>query len=432
MIDTFVLNLLRLSQNFLSRLPSLALYIDPGTGSMLFTILIAVIGTSFYSLRLFIIKLKFRLSSGKVETGRDILDFVIFSDDKRYWQIFEPICAEMAHRGREVHYFTAAVDDPALSYKNELVKTEFIGPGDKAYAKLNLLRAKVLLATTPGLDVYQWRRSPEVQYYVHIPHAASEVVLYRMFGLDYYDAVLLSGEFQASDIRELELMRGLPAKDLPLTGIPYMDEMKKRLRQTRPLPSQPRTVLLAPSWGPSALFGVYGGKIIAQLLATGCHVIVRPHPHSFLVEKELMSELMAEYPESGQLEWNRDQDNFEVLCRADLLISDFSGVVFDFALVYDKPVIYTDPAVDLSVYDAWWLKKPLWTTTALPRLGLELSENNLAGLGGLIDQALEDPLFAVGREEVRQECWIYPSEGAIRSVDFLAEKIDEITVREVR
>ena len=141
---------------------------------------------------------------------------------------------------------------------------------------------------------------------------------------------------------------------------------------------------------------------------------------------------MAEYPESGQLEWNRDQDNFEVLCRADLLISDFSGVVFDFALVYDKPVIYTDPAVDLSVYDAWWLKKPLWTTTALPRLGLELSENNLAGLGGLIDQALEDPLFAVGREEVRQECWIYPSEGAIRSVDFLAEKIDEITVREVR
>lgn len=432
MIDTLILNLLSLSQNCLSRLPSFALYIDPGTGSMLFTILFAVIGTSFYSLRLFIIKLRFRLSSGKVEAGRDVLDFVIFSEDKRYWSVFEPICVEMARRGREVHYFTAAEDDPALSCQNDLVKTEFIGTGDKAYGRLNLLRAKVLLATTPGLDVYQWRRSPEVSYYVHIPHAASEVVLYRMFGLDYYDAVLLSGEFQAADIQELEHMRGLPAKDLPLAGIPYMDEMKKRLLQARPLPSQPRTVLLAPSWGPSALFGVYGGKIITQLLATGCHVIVRPHPHSFLAEKELMAELMAEYPASGQLEWNRDPDNFEVLRRADLLLSDFSGVIFDFALVYDKPVIYTDPAINVSVYDAWWLKKPLWTATALPRLGLELSESNLAELGGLIEQALEDPRFAAGREEVRQECWVYPGEGAERSVDFLTEKIDEITAKEVR
>jgi hypothetical protein len=414
-------------QNLLSRLPCFALYIDPGTGSMLFTILLAVIGTSYYSLRMLFLKLRFRLSSGKVEVSGDMLDFVIFSDDKRYWSVFKPICTEMARRGRKVHYFTADTEDPVLSYENELVDAEFIGAGDKAYARLNLLQAKVVLATTPGLDVYQWRRSPKVKYYVHLPHAASEVLLYRMFGLDYYDAVLLSGEFQATDTRALEQLRHLPPKNLHLVGIPYMDEMKNRLLQAPPLPAKPRTVLLAPSWGQSAIFGVYGGSIIARLQATGCHVIVRPHPHSFIAESELMAELMSEYPESEQLEWNRDQDNFDVLRRADLLISDFSGVVFDFALVYDKPVIYTNPNIDLSVYDAWWLKKPLWTTTALPRLGLELSESNLSQLDSLIEQALEDPGFAAGREEVRQECWVFPGEGARRSVDFLLDKIDEFT-----
>ena len=47
---------------------------------------------------------------------------------------------------------------------------------------------------------------------------------------------------------------------------------------------------------------------------------------------------MNEYPESDRLEWNRDTDNFNVLNRSDILISDFSGVIFDFSLVYDKPV----------------------------------------------------------------------------------------------
>ena len=44
------------------------LYIDPGTGSMLFTILIGVIGAGVYSLRMLLIKLRFILGGGKAET----------------------------------------------------------------------------------------------------------------------------------------------------------------------------------------------------------------------------------------------------------------------------------------------------------------------------------------------------------------------------
>ena len=82
----------------------LRLYIDPGTGSMLFTILIGVIGAGIYSLRMLFIKLRFRLSGGKVEESHKKIPFVIFSDDKRYWNVFEPICREMDRRGTDIVY----------------------------------------------------------------------------------------------------------------------------------------------------------------------------------------------------------------------------------------------------------------------------------------------------------------------------------------
>ncbi|MBQ4651959.1 MAG: CDP-glycerol glycerophosphotransferase family protein, partial [Oscillospiraceae bacterium] len=325
----------------------MTLYIDPGTGSMLFTILIGVIGAGFYSLRMLLIKLRFRISGGKAEVSNDKLPIVIFSDDKRYWTTFEPICKELDKRGVDVVYMTASDNDPALDNPYEHVKAEFIGTESKAFARLNFLSANILLSTTPSLDVYQWKRSKEVDFYVHIPHAANDITLYRMFGLDYYDAVLLSGQYQVEDIRALEKLRSLPAKELLTVGIPYMDVMAERYLKAGPAPEHERTVLLAPSWGPSAIFSVYGGRIIEVLLKTGYHIIVRPHPQSFSSEAELMEKLMKQYPASEQLEWNRDNDNFEVLRRSDILISDFSGVIFDFSLVYDKPIIYTDPNFDL-------------------------------------------------------------------------------------
>ena len=248
-----------------------------------------------------------------------------------------------------------------------------------------------------------------------------------MFGIDYYDATLLSGEYQLLDIRRLEKLRGLPEKELVKVGIPYMDEMAARFEQAGPAPEHPRTVLLAPSWGPSAIFSIYGGKIIEVLLKTGYHIIVRPHPQSFKSETAMIEKLMHDYPESEQLEWNRDTDNFDVLRRSDILVSDFSGVIFEFALIYDKPVIYTDPQFDLSPYDAWWLDTPLWTSSALPRLGHELTKENMENLKELIDACLDEPIYTEGRHSVKAETWEHPGEGAKRTADYLVNKYEQLT-----
>ena len=393
-------------------------YIDPGTGSMLFTVLLGIIGAGIYSLRMAFIKLRYKLGGGKVERLGKKIPFVIFSDDKRYWNIFEPILRILSGYGKEILYITASEDDPALECALPNFKAEYL-PGNKIYTRLNFLEANVVFSTTPGLDVYQWKRSKGVDRYVHIPHAASEIILYRMFGIDYYDAIMLSGEYQAKNIRDLEALRNLPEKDLVMVGIPYMDEMVNRLKSHEIINNDQKTVLLAPSWGSSAMFAVYGHRIIDELLKTDYHIIIRPHPQSFTSEADMINKLMEKYPESERLEWNRDRDNFDVLCRSDILISDFSGVVFDFSLVYDKPVIYTNPDFDLSLYDAWWLDDELWTVSALKRIGVELTEDKLSDIGNLIDDCLNQSQFADGREQVRAETWANYGTGAQKAAEYL-------------
>ena len=404
-------------------------YIDPGTGSMLFTLLLGLIGAVFYGIRVAVMKFRQRLV-GKVKEDPNRMPFVIFSDNKRYFSVFEPVIREIVSRGYQILYLTGSEDDPAFSCGIEGFRAEFAGSGNKMFARLNNINADIVLSTTPGLEVYQWKRAPKVKWYVHIPHAASEICLYRMFGIDYYDAILLSGQYQADDVRAMEELRQLPAKEIEFIGIPYMDEMLKKSRTVEVPESTVRTVLLAPSWGESAILAVYGGKIIDTLLQTGYHVIIRPHPQSFTAEKERMDQLMKEYPNSEQLEWNRDLDNSAVLKRADIMVSDFSGVIFEFALIYNKPVIYTNPDFDLSPYDAWWLNRPIWTSSALPRLGQQLTEENMPRLRELIDECLTDTRYEEGRKEVMAETWMYQGEGAKRAADYLVGKYSELVQKE--
>ncbi|MBQ8072532.1 MAG: CDP-glycerol glycerophosphotransferase family protein [Clostridia bacterium] len=405
------------------------LYIDPGTGSMLFTILIAVVGSLVYLLRS--LKLRLGLLTGRRKNVREeeaALPLVIFSDHKRYWNVFEPICDELERRGQETFYMTESPDDPALEKPYTHIHAEWIGEGSKAYTRLNFLKARMLLSTTPGLDVYQWKRSRDIPFYVHIPHAPGDVTRYRMFGLDYYDAVLLSGEYQIGQLRRLEQSRGLPEKELRIVGITYLDQMRKRLETLPPVPPRPdgkKTVLLAPSWGASGILSVYGGKILDALLATDFHLIVRPHPQSFSTEKTMLEDLMRRYPEGPQLEWNRDNDNFEVLRRSDILISDFSGVMFDFSLVFDKPIIYADTSFDKGPYDCYWLDENLWTFEVLPKLGHQLSRDNLSRIREVIEDGLANPAFQAARDEARAETWQHPGEAADRVVDYLMEKLAE-------
>ena len=403
------------------------IYIDPGTGSMLFTILIGVLSAAAYFLRNLFMKLRFIFSLGKQETiDSNHIPFAIFTDSKRYWNLFKPICDELEKRGQKAVYLTASPDDPALGEDYQFVSTEFIGEGNKAFARMNMLKADIVLSSTPGVDVYQWKRSRDVKWYAHILHAANDVTAYRMFGIDYYDTVMTSGDYQVKQVRQLEELRHLPEKEVPLIGLPHMDALRERLLASEPLPDHPVTVLLAPSWGPSSILNKFGTGMINALLKTGYHIIIRPHPQSFTSEAKMLDALMSAYPDSEDLEWDRSNDNFEALRRSDILISDYSGVIFDFALVFDRPIIYADTSFDKGPYDAWWLENEMWTFSVLPKIGRQLTSDNFINVGELIDNCLNAKELEDGRNQARSETWANIGHSSELAVDYLIKKREEL------
>ena len=405
------------------------LYIDPGTGSMLFTILISILGVLIYAFRNVLVKIRFMASGGKQKKGEQTGEpIVFFTDSKRYQAIFKPLCDEMEKRQQRALYLTASADDPLLAEKYQYVKTEFAGEGNKAFARMNFLRADVVLSSTPGLDVYQWKRSRDVKWYAHVMHAANDITGYRMFGTDYYDAILVNGEFQIRETRALEKLRGLPEKEAVLVGLPQLDDLAEKLAKAGEYRREDgkKTVLLAPSWGESSIFNRYGERMIQSLIQTGNHIIIRPHPQSMESEKEMIDRLRAAFPDGDGLEWNFDNDNFDVLRRSDILISDYSGVVFDFALVFDRPVIYADVSFDKGVYDAWWLEEEMWNFEILPKIGVPLTEEKIGEIGKVIEDALEAPELKAGRELARQQAWVNPGKSVEAIADYLIRTRDRL------
>ena len=137
--------------------------------------------------------------------------------------------------------------------------------------------------------------------------------------------------------------------------------------------------------------------------------------------------MMTAWPESDRLEWNRDNDNFEVLRRSDIMISDFSGVIFDFVLVFGKPVIYADTSFDKSPYDAAWLDEELWTLQVLPKIGRPLKQEEFGSLKAKIDEMLASPQVQDAIDEARKETWSHIVESVRLTVDYLEAKQKELS-----
>jgi predicted transglutaminase-like cysteine proteinase len=72
----------------------------------------------------------------------------------------------------------------------------------------------------------------------------------------------------------------------------------------------------------------------------------------------------------------------------------------------------------------------LWTISALPRLGTQLTQENMEDLKSLVDACLEDPRYAEGRRQVKEETWCHPGQGAARAADYLIEKYEELTSKQ--
>lgn len=408
--------------------PFLPLYIDPGTGSMLFSILIGAAATVFFLFRALLLKLKFFFSGkkdGSAQLDSSYKPYVIYNEGNQYWNTFKPVVEEFEARKIPLEYLTSSTTDPVFEQKYNYVKAEFIGEGNAAFAKLNMLSAGVVLMTTPGLQVYQLKRSKNVKHYSHVLHMPNDATTYRLFGLDFFDSVLLTGDYQAADIRYLEEKRGISKKELVTVGCPYLDVYKKNIAEIPEEENHPFTVLVSPSWGDVGILKKYGEKLLDPLSKTGWRIIVRPHPQSKKSEAEMLDRLAARYKDNANIEWDYERQNIFSLKKADIMISDFSGIIFDYTFLCDKPVMYVNAGMDLRPYDAYDLDgKELWQYSVLKKFGTELKEEQFANIKEVIQSVSDSKQLEEARHAAKAQAWMHEGEAGKNIADFMISKVE--------
>ena len=402
-------------------------YIDPGTGSMLFSALLCSITTLFFLFNSIVIFCKRKIFSSK-SLGANKDNFVIYSEGNQYYSLFKPILDEFEARKIPVMYYTSAKDDYLFDDNYNFVKVQYIGKGNKAYFKLAFLNADVCLMTVPQLDVLQLKRSKHVKHYSHIFHSIGFSMCYRLFSVDYYDSVLCDAEYQIPMIRQIEKRRNLPPKELVAVGCPYMDFNKNRINEFKKNDNI-YTVLIAPSWGQYSLLNRFGSQILEQLKDTGYRIIVRPHPQSRVVDEKLLASLKEKYKNFENILWDFSNDNLKAMAEADILISDFSGILTDYAFLFKRPLLYIDTDINYDIYDCCDMDDPQpWRNKVMNVIGRKLNIDNgdLMNLKEIINEVNQNKDLKANIEKYCNEAWAFQGSAAKNVVDFLVNKQKEV------
>ena len=404
---------------------SLFCYIDPGTGSLLFSALFGIIGTLFFLSKALLIKLKTFSFADKINKKENIskAKIIIYGEDKRYYNVFKPIIEELINLEIPTIYYSSSYDDKIFEIKSDFLKSEFIGTGNKAYAKLNFIEADICLMTTPNLDVFQLKRSKGVKKYVHITHSSAETSTYCLYSLDFFDAVFLNGEHQIRDIRELENKRNTIIKDLYVVGNPYLDELSKMKETITKENNNKKTILIAPSWGMNCLFRRFGEKLLDNIINSDYNIIIRPHPQSLISDKDIIDKFQNRYKDKNNVEWDFNRVNIYSLSKADIMISDFSGVIFDYAFLFEKPVIIPSFTFDKRGTDAIEIDEEVWTFETIPKISFKLDENNFSNISQIIEDSINNETLKNNILKAKEEAYMYEGQASKRAAQFLNDML---------
>jgi len=274
---------------------------------------------------------------------------VFYSEDISSFIHFEQIIHELTENmGHQICYLTSAKDDPILKNENKNIRVFYIGDSEITKLKFFLgLEAKVLIMTMPDLGTYHIKRSKTFSvHYVHVFHALNSTHRnFRKGAFDHFDSVFCTGPHHVQEIKATEQLYNLNHKNLVECGYGLLDKLQKN----KPMKNQEsytkdgrKKILVAPSWGKKGLLETKGKELVQILLDAGYHVIVRPHPMTIRKWPKIISSIENEFKDNSNFEIEKDVSSFESLYSAYGLISDWSGIGFEYAFICERPVIYID------------------------------------------------------------------------------------------
>ena len=247
-----------------------------------------------------------------------------------------------------IHYVTNDPHDAIFDKAKEEPRIRPYYIGQKKLITLMLrMDADIVVMTTPDLQTYYIKRSlvrRDVEY-IYVPHDMMSVHMgFRKGSLDNFDTVFATGAHVEREVRATEKVYGLPAKTIVKFGYPLAEKLEASASALADVKNEKKEILIAPSWQEDNLLDSCVDELIAGLTADDAHVTVRPHPEYSKRYPEKLALLTEKYKDADpeKLTFELDFTTNKSIYSSDLLVTDWSGIAYEFAFATKKPVLFVN------------------------------------------------------------------------------------------
>ena len=275
------------------------------------------------------------------------------------------------------------------------------------------------ITNDPEDEVFGMAGSQFVPYYINenrmiVPHDVnSSNLTFHKDALDHFDTVFTSGPKNKAEIKEREEKYALPGKNLVEWGSSVIDNMTDSYAcmveeaQGREKQDGKKTVLIAPSWQADNILDLCIEEMLGQLVKTPYHVIVRPHPQYVRHFGARIDALASKYEEYG-VEFQKDFSSNRTVYMADLLVTDWSSIAFEYAFSTLKPVLFINTPMKVVNPDYQKLKTVPIDIELRERIGISVEPGNIEGeIVEAVERLLGDKQFSRESMEEMKEAYIY-------------------------
>jgi YidC/Oxa1 family membrane protein insertase len=330
-------------------------------------------------------------------------NIVIYSESGQDWHQFSGLIAYLNQDlGCKTCYVTSDKSDPGLSHVHENFHVIYLPEGIFRTIFFQVNQSDVFVLTMMDLGNLQLKRSLHPVHYLYLFHSmGSTHMVDNEDSFDHYDSLFCAGPHQVAEIRMREEIKNRPVKHLFDYGHPRLEEVigLGRAYRVEKHDGDPRSVLVAPTWGETSIFNTCGKELIKVLLDAGYNVIMRPHYQSMRKTPEVITALRDTYVAHERFEFIDRMDETDSILRSDILVSDWSAMAMEYAMGLEKPVLFID--VPRRIRNPNWKELGIEPVEASirPQVGEILSPQSLDEAPAAIERLLATP--GRFRDEVR-------------------------------
>lgn len=354
---------------------------------------------------------------------------VFYSEKNGFYKYYKNIIEEIIRRTNIViHYITSDPQDEVFKMENEQFKPYYIGD-NRMIVLMMKLEADIMVMTTPDLENFQLKRSyikKDIEY-VYVPHDVNSANLsFHKNALDHFDTIFASGPKNKAEIEEREQKFNLPAKRIVEWGSGVIDDMTQDYEKMKESGQRQKTILIAPSWQKDNILESCIEQMLNKLVQTNYHVIVRPHPQ-FVRRFEGRIDALATKYESYSVEFQKDFSSNKTVYTADLLVTDWSSISFEYAFSTYKPVLFINTPMKILNPDYQELQTVPIDIELRNRVGISLELDEVdSELISTVDRLLFDKRFSKEALQSLKEDYLYHSgESGKVGAKYLIEQLIE-------